>query len=580
MITSDEWAGKLFVLLLVLNTQEGKDILGGCVFTQSQDIVLPAALFDDSIFEQSRVYQDNLDSFVEKYNRSRTNRRTMNSATTTTTDSEDPDHLLPQEDPNFKPKEPMEEALRKCSFGDFIELAEALLCFHAWYRLDAVEWFSKINSDDDRKEKSNHVRDSIRKMLAMVKCYMPRKSGLGWSIQKFHDLLHVAVDIERFGSPKNFDAGPLESSLRFWAKKPASTAQTRGYNTFLKQTSQRLHEYHALFKARRESGIMGVLDKNFPTLGPDGQPVLPEKPNPLSPPEVGGTHIKIFDSRSSKGNYIPTVYSRRGKKDEAAEAAIKLYAAIENFLRSQDPTSHDYFAPSIDQKTGAQYWSVFTECQFPLPVTTPRSPRHSGLLHFCCHPDFQQEGPWYDWAIVDYYCEEEDNKKSKKRKKSKKTKQPDEVHHNSFFPEGCVPAKVLAFVQNDEGRVVAIVHPCEYQTRDEKEMGSVLLEHWSLSFTREAEQPKEADFDYILSAKLYAVEIASIYDRCFVVEESPGIKSSIEVLEEKDPNSKRGQIHRKGRPPRKNKSKRKNQLELHSAVLLVRHREIWGQEFI
>ena len=143
----------------------------------------------------------------------------MNSATTTTTDSEDLDHLLPQEDPNFKPKEPMEEALRKCSFGDFIELAEALLCFHAWYRLDAVEWFSKINSDDDRKEKSNHVRDSIRKMLAMVKCYMPRKSGLGWSIQKFHDLLHVAVDIERFGSPKNFDAGPLESSLHFWVKK-------------------------------------------------------------------------------------------------------------------------------------------------------------------------------------------------------------------------------------------------------------------------------------------------------------------------------------------------------------------------
>jgi hypothetical protein len=180
---------------------------------------------------------------------------------------------------------------------------------------------------------------------------------------------------------------------------------------------------------------------------------------------------------------------------------------------------------------------------------------------------------------VDYYCEEE-KKKSKKRKKSMKTNQPDEVHHNSFFPEGCVPAKVLAFVQNDEGRVVAIVHPCEYQTRDEKEMGSVLLEHWSLSFTREAEQPKEADFDYILSAKLYAVEIASIYDRCFVVEESPGIKSSIEVLEEKDPNPKRGQIHRKGRPPRKNKSKRKNQLELHSAVLLVRHREIWGQEFI
>jgi hypothetical protein len=42
------------------------------------------------------------------------------------------------------------------------------------------------------------------------------------------------MDIERFGHPSNFDAGPMESGLKYWAKLPALTAQMRGYNTFVK----------------------------------------------------------------------------------------------------------------------------------------------------------------------------------------------------------------------------------------------------------------------------------------------------------------------------------------------------------
>ena len=110
-------------------------------------------------------------------------------------------------------------------------------------------------------------------------------------------------------------------------------------------------------------------------------------------------------------------------------------------------------------------------------------------------------------------------------------------------------------------------------------MGSVLLEHWKLSFTRGDEQPDDAKFDYILSANLDIVRVDSFYDRCFVVEESPGIKTSIEVLEEEDPQS-RTQVVREGRPKRKNKRKKSNQQDLHSAVLLVRHWEFWGQKFI
>ncbi len=56
MITSDEWAGKLFVLLIVLNTEEGKTILGS-TFTESQDIKFSQKIAGLTLEEQSIEYQ-------------------------------------------------------------------------------------------------------------------------------------------------------------------------------------------------------------------------------------------------------------------------------------------------------------------------------------------------------------------------------------------------------------------------------------------------------------------------------------------------------------------------------------------
>jgi hypothetical protein len=39
--------------------------------------------------------------------------------------------------------------------------------------------------------------------LAMVRWFTPRKKGNGWKLQKFHDILHLAMDIERFGACKD-----------------------------------------------------------------------------------------------------------------------------------------------------------------------------------------------------------------------------------------------------------------------------------------------------------------------------------------------------------------------------------------
>jgi hypothetical protein len=68
-------------------------------------------------------------------------------------------------------EEDAEEMLRKCSSRAFKELAEAPLCFHAWYKLGV----NKVTADG--KINTGIIRASVARMLSMVRWYTPRKKG-------------------------------------------------------------------------------------------------------------------------------------------------------------------------------------------------------------------------------------------------------------------------------------------------------------------------------------------------------------------------------------------------------------------
>ena len=80
---------------------------------------------------------------------------------------------------------------------------------------------------------------------------MPRKEGNGWAIQKTHELLHVAIDVKNFGSPKNFDTGIMENRLIHVGKINALTTQKRGPTIFTRQLASRIHEKQCFDKAWR-----------------------------------------------------------------------------------------------------------------------------------------------------------------------------------------------------------------------------------------------------------------------------------------------------------------------------------------
>jgi hypothetical protein len=115
-----------------------------------------------------------------------------------TTEAEEDKHAVKTFAKKRKQQDEPEIMVRKWLVADFTDLAftdlaEALLCFHAWYKLGA----QTLDNDGKFHRRCHTSRKT-------------RKKGNGRQLRNVHDILHLAVDMERFGPPKNFDTRPHE----------------------------------------------------------------------------------------------------------------------------------------------------------------------------------------------------------------------------------------------------------------------------------------------------------------------------------------------------------------------------------
>ena len=569
MLTSDEWAGKLFVLLLVLNTVEGGQIFASSsIFDEKDDVSIPENFEDMSEVEQAKH---------------------MDGAATCLLGEEgDIEPLQPpsqEVESNLElqqkktEKESPEEMARPCSRADFIQLAEALLCFHAWYKSGCPDIGPNGEIDRDRLDVS------IQHMLAMVRYYTPRMKGNGWKLPKFHDLKHTAEDVRRFGPAPNFDAGPHESGLRFWAKLMALTAQTRGYSEFARQVSNRTHETLCISKALRCNGIVGVRERRenvapTETKEKDGTPI------------VGGTRYRIYHSAPQKDKSEGVTSAELFEKlrpdrygvnkppkgvsvfrqsqvfqKKKAKSAFFVSPVLENFLRFQ-ARGNDVLLPTEEKEE--VFWELHTEVSFPLP----NHPNEQVTLR--CHPNYKNEGPWYDWVMVeydstDYFFQHKSKYKSTLAAYEKSNKEEPwcPIKHTTQYEDQFVPSKVLAVASvppedDDDDGIRILVHPCLFRTTgSQTEDDTTLLEFWHLAYTSlHKDLPgtgrayhggnlalEEQRYD---APQLNWIRTDSILCTCLVIEETPGLHQSVPT-------------DWKGRPG--------------SRVILVRGRDRWGGEF-
>ena len=457
-LTSDEWPGKLFVLLIAARDPEGQKIFS----TIFSDKDLPLKFTDDvAVMEQAARYQ----------------------ASSRTLDKEARELIAGQPRPAKPTKTKtrqgdgtrLEFALRKCGYNDFLHLAEAMLCFHSWYKRGP-------HTDLD-KEGLENLHQSMCRLIAMIKYYMPRKAGNGWNLQKLHDLMHLAENMGRFASCRNFDCGPLESALRYWAKLPAATSQMRGYYLFSEQVGNRWYEFQYLGKARRENGITGVRDQYLHTFQPQLDPAAPPTHAPAA--QVCGSSCTVHATPLPRTENVPTEEFYRpyppckwSGSDTRRKGHVMPNSAVLSYLRKYQYLDRrkNNNAPLLQPSTrtnGLKTWLLHTEAKLHLLPDSESPNKEETTIR--CHPNYQNAGPFYDWVIIKY----EMDPAERRRKQSA-------IKHTTQYKPDCVPAKVLAFAEDPEtGGIVAIVHPCDFRKPHlANSNDSVITEQWFPHYTK------------------------------------------------------------------------------------------------
>ena len=182
-----------------------------------------------------------------------------------------------------------------------------------------------------------------------------------------------------------------------------------------------------------------------------------------------------------------------------------------------------------------EFWQCFTKCSLVL--------EDGDRVLLRAHPNYRNEGAWYDWCMVNYGVQATGNAEAGSRFYGYET---------NLGVEGCVPAKILAFLWcplSSEWK--AMVHVCCWRDKAVRDQASVLVEQWKLEY-RSTRRNADAQ---VLRPVIEMVGLDSIVADCLVMEETSLLTEELEVH-------------------------RSNVVEdYHALVHLIKDWEEWGVEF-
>ena len=366
---------------------------------------------------------------------------------------------------------------RKCNHVEFVQLMEVFLSFHAWYKSTVpLHW------NNSSKEK---LHASIVEMLVMIRRYLPRTDGQGWKIQKFHEHLHIANDVDMFGSPKHFDTGVMENRLIYVGKQHAPSIQKRGTKVFTRQLGQRIHLQQCTEKCKNYLSLFCTDNYNTTDNNSDN------------------------DSEASKDSDISDVSEIAFNKVITIKNLPDYSISINNGIincrwntrvkQIVPPLILTYLANKYVKGTDKYSLDVFTEVTYK-------------GIRYRAHPNYRGGGAWYDWCIVEFEPSVIDTNRFKRDK---------EMNALPAYPPGCYPAKILAVFYLDT-IPHCLIHTCESKI-DSKE-DSCLTERWYLEYTK-------------VNTKQYpvlrVVRLTTIRDRVYVVQQDPVLYENISEISPK-----------------------------------------------
>eukprot|EP00978_Attheya_sp_CCMP212_P022154 scaffold65736_cov55-Attheya_sp.AAC.5 len=179
LITAEEWVGVALAMLILISTDEGVEVYMRMCKRKSKGFSTEKD--DDADDINVSIYPG--EPFNPEIHKFRSVGETAIEADLELNDDDDLN-----DDREMAPEMP-------CGQNTFTMILETALGMYVWFH----RGFPIKNYDSTYRVALDLA---IPKWLAYVKTYVPRKKGSGWKVQKYHDMLHVADEISRFGSPR------------------------------------------------------------------------------------------------------------------------------------------------------------------------------------------------------------------------------------------------------------------------------------------------------------------------------------------------------------------------------------------
>ena len=228
----------------------------------------------------------------------------------------------------------------------YVQLFEHLLMFE--------QWMCKETGFGNQDELMTS-RSRIYHLLKQMKNTLQRQSGNEMKLLKYHVLRHLVDDIDRFGSPQNYNGGPCEANFK--PQKQMAKLTQRHQNTFIEQMGHRLSESFCLNRAMNEFIHSSQYINTSNTTSSFNR-------------EVGGSRFIIEKCDGEDSRYIAK-WSGVGKKD--------------------------HYPPNLLEFI---YEQRFHATEYPLVRCFTEHKREGLIFHGDC--EFRSNHEWYDWVVINW----------------------------------------------------------------------------------------------------------------------------------------------------------------------------------
>ena len=393
---------------------------------------------------------------------------------------------------------------KPCSPTHILHICEQLLSFHAWYKCGAPHSKSILSIPPDGNDQSTVLGDAVRTMIAFATSRLPRHKGNGWDLQKVHELFHLDYFMDQFGSPLNWDASTGERNLKEKAKKHAATAQNRGDGEHLRQIAMREYETSVRKKAMR------FLNLNVPT----------EANGSKDNTSQGGGERPVVACGKVKYTISPEYHERDGCRVVGKWISKRATRG----QREIHPVVLHYFYDDM-QRTRYPAGSTI-ECYTRVMI---------GDVSYRSHPNYNSEGPWYDWSMVNFETEitPQNNLQQpvqKRQRRNHSSNDDDSVtSETSCFESSWYPSKIVCFYRDPladrDENLFALVHSC---IDTDHNQDSVLFQRWQKEYTVDHHltglHQRRGGEGSVLRSSIRKVPVEALALPVFVVEDTPGLR--------------------------------------------------------